>query len=71
MGERAILIICLTVFVAVGILAVLYAGARRGSAIGQIEIAKKIIKGARDPWKPEDEQMDELARKVEDLKKSG
>ncbi len=69
MGERAILIICLTVFVAVGILAVLYAGARRGSAIGQIEIAKKIFKGARDPWKPEDEQMDELARKVEALKK--
>ncbi|QYK50703.1 MAG: hypothetical protein KF701_09935 [Anaerolineales bacterium] len=69
MGERAIVIICLTLFVAVGILAVLYAGARRGNAIGQIEIAKKIVKDARDPWKPGDEDMEELAKKVEALKK--
>ncbi|HRN49850.1 MAG TPA: hypothetical protein PLC52_01935 [Anaerolineales bacterium] len=69
MGERAIVVICLTLFLAVGILAVLYAGARRGSAIGQIEIARRIIKGARSPFKTEDEKMEELAKKVEELRK--
>lgn len=69
MGERAILIICLTLFFAVGILGVLYAGARRNAMAGQIEAAKKIFKDARNPWKSEDEEMEELAKKVEALQK--
>lgn len=69
MGERAIVVICLTVFLAVGILAVMYAGARRGGTIGQIEIARRILKDAKSPFKSEDEKMEELAKKVEELRK--
>ncbi|MCW5873196.1 MAG: hypothetical protein KIS88_00970 [Anaerolineales bacterium] len=69
MGERAILVICLTLFLAIGLLGVIYAGARRKAMIGQIEIAKKIVTDAKNPWKSEDEKMEELAKKVEELRK--
>lgn len=69
MGERAILVICLTLFFAVGLLAVIYAGARRKAMIGQIDIARRFIKDAKHPFKSEDEKMEELAKKVEALRK--
>ncbi|MBX3002586.1 MAG: hypothetical protein KIT29_02185 [Anaerolineales bacterium] len=70
MSEKAILIICLTVLGAGGLLLVIYAGARRRGALGeQIDMARRMLKNSKNPWKHEDEQVEELAKKVEALTK--
>lgn len=69
MGEKALLIICLTVLGAAGLLGLIYAGARRGAIAGQIDMARRIFKNSRNPWKAEDEQLSELSKKVEELNK--
>lgn len=70
MGNReVILAICVTALIVVGVNAILYLALRRGKASGQIELMRRAVKTARQPWKSEDDDLEELSRQVEELKK--
>ena len=45
----------------------MYLAGRRGKSIEQIELLKRAANRARSPWKSEDEDLEELARKVEEI----
>jgi hypothetical protein len=64
-----VIAICLAVVIGLGVPAMLYAGMRRGGTIGQIELIKRAGNRAGKPWKAEDDQLAELSRRVEKLKK--
>jgi hypothetical protein len=64
-----VIAICLAVIIGLGVPAMLYAGLRRGGTIGQIELIKRVGNSAGKPWKSEDDQLAELSRRVEKLKK--
>lgn len=67
--NKAALVICLTVFIVIGINAAIYASLRRGTTIGQIELLRKAAGRARKPWENEDKALSELSRRVNELKK--
>lgn len=67
--EKVALVVCLTLFIVVGVNATIYAMLRGGSTLSQIEILRRAGQRARQPWKPEDDALDELARRVAELKK--
>jgi hypothetical protein len=45
----------------------MYLAGRRGESIEQIELLKRAANRARSPWKSEDEDLKELARKVKEI----
>ena len=63
------LVICLTVFIVIGVNAALLVALRRGNEAGQIELLKRAASRARQPWKHEDEALKELSKRVADLKR--
>ena len=65
---NAILALCLAALVGLGVPAMIYAGLRRGSGLGQIELAKRSFSRAKQPFKPEEDQLAELAKRVEKFK---
>lgn len=65
-----ILVICLTVLIGLGVPAMLYAGMRRKGDIGQIDLLRKATKSSQKPWQSEDNQLSELAQRVEKLKQN-
>lgn len=67
---KATLVICLTIFIVVGINTAIYASLRRGTTVGQIEILRKTAGRIRNPWQAENEALNELSRLVEDLTSS-
>ncbi len=67
--DKAGLVICLTLFIVIGINAAIYASLRRGNTVGQIELLRKAANRARKPWETEDEALNELSKRVEELKK--
>ncbi|UCH59194.1 MAG: hypothetical protein JSV61_13370 [Anaerolineales bacterium] len=68
---KAGLVICLTLFIVIGINAAIYASIRRGNTVGQIELLRKAAKRARNPWEDEDEALKELSKRVSELRKDG
>lgn len=68
--EKAALVVCLTLFIVVGINAALYVGLTRKTTIGQIELLRRAAQRAKDPWGQENADLEELARRVEELKGS-
>ena len=68
-NSNVILVICLTVLIGLGVPAMLYAGLRRKGEIGQIELLRKATQRSQKPWQPEDNQLMELAERVEKLKR--
>ena len=69
--SRVFLVVCITLFVVVGINAAIYVSVTRKNSIGQIELMRRAANRARDPWKPEDDNLKELSRLVSDLKATG
>jgi len=65
---KAALVICLTIFIVVGINAAIYASLRRGTTIGQIELLRRAAERVSQPWKDEDDALRELSRRVGELK---
>lgn len=61
--------ICGAVLLALGVPAVLLGMSRRG-IIGQISLFRRGVETARNPWKAEDESLEELAERVEKLRSS-
>jgi hypothetical protein len=59
--ERATLVICITVFVIIAINAAIYVSFRRGNQSTSIDLFRKAITRARDPWETEDRALQELS----------
>jgi hypothetical protein len=59
--DRATIVICVTLFIVIGINAAIYASYRRGTQSTTIDLLRKAAKRARDPWKVEDQALQELS----------
>jgi hypothetical protein len=59
--ERASLVICITIFVIIGINAAIYVSFRRGHQTTTINLFRKALTRARDPWETEDRALQELS----------
>lgn len=66
--QKAGLVICLTVFIVIGVNAAILAGLRRYNQIGQIELLKRAANRSRAPWQSEDADLAELNKIVKQLK---
>jgi len=67
--DKAALVICLTLFIVIGINAAIYASLRRGNTVRQIELLRKAAGRVRNPWEEEDQALSELSRRVKELEK--
>lgn len=65
---RLYLVLCILLVLGLGVPASLYLTARRGQGLEQIELLKRAAKRARNPWQAEDDRLDKLARKVDELR---
>lgn len=63
-----LLALCLVLILGLGFPISLLLAARRGEKIQEFSLYKKAAKRARNPWQPEDDQLDELSKRVEKLK---
>jgi hypothetical protein len=68
--SKATLVICLTIFVVIGINAAIYALIVHGDAHRQIDLFRKASLRARNPWESEDKSLEELSKQVQALKKN-
>jgi len=66
--EKATLVICLTLFIVVGVNAALYVSLRSRGTIGQIDLFRKAVQRARRPWGEEEDALVELSQRVAALK---
>lgn len=66
--DRVVLVVCLTVFIVVGLNASIYAFLRRGSGAAQIDLFRKAAGRARQPWITEDQALQELSDRVTALR---
>ena len=63
-----ILVLCLVLILGLGFPISLLLAARRGEEIQEISLYKKAAKRAKNIWGAEDQQLDELSKRVENLK---
>ena len=66
--SRAVPIVCVALFLVVGINAFLFVSLSRKNNVGQIELMRRAAKRARDPWEQETNDLQELSRIVAELK---
>jgi len=67
MSGSLYLVLCLVLVLGLGVPISMYLAGRRGESIEQIELLKRAANRARSPWKSEDEDLEELARKVKEI----
>jgi len=65
------LVLCLVLVLGLGVPISMYLAGRRGDSIEQIDLLKRAANRARSPWKSEDEDLEELARKVQEIEDRG
>jgi hypothetical protein len=63
-----VLVLCIVGVLALGYPISLYLNARRGQGLGEIDLLRNAGRRARRPWGQEDDDLEELARRVEELK---
>lgn len=68
--SKAWMVVCITIFLVVGINAWIYAAVSRRDSIGQIELLRRATQRAKNPWQPEDNNLSELSRLVKELQKN-
>jgi hypothetical protein len=66
--DNITLVICITLFMVVGINAALYVAFRRGKEASLIELTRRAVQSMRDPWKDEDKALQELSKLVAKFK---
>lgn len=66
--DRAFLIICLTVGAVILFNVMIYLSLRRGNEITTIDLMRRAARRARNPWKDEDDALQELSDLVSGLK---
>ena len=59
---RAALVVCITIAVVIAINAAIYATYRRGKGPSTIDMFRTAARTARDPWKGEDDALQELSQ---------
>jgi len=67
--SKATLVICITVFVVIVINAAIYSTFRRKDGTGAVDLFHKAARQARNPWENEDTQLQELSKKVEEIRR--
>jgi len=67
--SKATLVICITVFVVIVINAAIYSAFRRKDGTGAIDLFRKAASQARNPWENEDTQLQELSKKIEEIRR--
>jgi uncharacterized membrane protein affecting hemolysin expression len=65
---RAAIVICIALFLVIGINAAIYVAFVRKNSVSQIELMRRAAERARDPWQTENEDLKELSRLVKQLK---
>lgn len=65
------LVLCIVLILGLGLPISMYLAGRRGKSIEQIELLKRAANRARSPWKSEDDDLEELARKVKEIQAKG
>ncbi len=63
-----LLTLCIVLFIGLGFPISLLLAAKRGEKIHELDLYKKAAKGLRNPWKREDDSLEELSKRVEELK---
>ena len=66
---KIILVVCITLAAVAIVNAAIFAALRRGNESGQIELFQRAVRRTRQPWQPEDDALQELSRRVEELKR--
>ena len=66
--DRATLVICLTVAGVIAFNVMIYLSLRRGDEVTTVDLMRKAARRARNPWKDEDDALQELSSLVSDLK---
>ena len=66
--EKVSLVICLTIFLVVGINAAIYAMLYKGDAVQQINLFRHATRRMQSPWEDENKALTELADRVQKLK---
>jgi hypothetical protein len=66
--SKAGLVICITLFVVIGINAAIFVSLRHGNEVGQIELFRRAAKTARRPWQEEDDALKELSDLVSKIR---
>jgi hypothetical protein len=62
-------VVCLAIFIVVGLNAAIYALLVRGDAYRQFDLLRKATKQVQKPWKSEDDALADLSRLAQELKK--
>ena len=68
---KAALVVCITLFLVIGINVAIYLSFSGKRSIGQVELFRRAAKRARNPWEPEDRMLEELSEQVAKLKGEG
>jgi len=63
--NKLILVFFITLILVVGVNGVIYAMLRRINAIGEIELFRRAAIRVRRPWGQEDDDLEELSRRVQ------
>lgn len=66
--DRALIVICITIFVVIALNVGIYLSMRRGDEVTTISMLRNAARRARDPWKDEDEALKELSHLVSGFK---
>lgn len=59
--DKATIVVCITIFVIIVINAAIYVSFRRGNQSTTIDMLRKVMTRARDPWETEDQALRELS----------
>jgi len=66
---KIVLVVCITLAAVAILNAAIFAAIRRGNEAGQIELLRRAVRRSRQPWQMEDDALNELSKRVEELKK--
>jgi hypothetical protein len=66
--NKALLVVCITLFVVIGINAAIYVSVTRKNTVGQIELLRRTARQTRNPWGKEDKDLQELAEQALKIK---
>ena len=69
--SRAALVVCITIAIVIAFNAAIYATYRRGKGPSTIDMFRTAARTARDPWKGEDDALEELSRLTAQFRDDG
>ena len=69
--NKAALVILITLGIVIAVNAILFLGLRRRNDINQIDLLRRAGTRLRQPWQPEEQAMQELSKRVAELKSKG